>query len=258
MLLQENPVRAHRVRLAGIPVSEVCFGTEHINRSVPEFGAGILEDAARLHGITFWDTDNAYGSQTQVACALRRFPREEIAITSKTYGRSREEAEYDLTRTLRELETPYLDFFLLHEVAAGTLSEKMPAFAYMLEMQKKGLVRTVGLSTHCAPVISAAADIPEIQVVCAPFNREGSRIEEGSLLDMENALCKAHSKGKGVYVIKVLGKGELTYDIRGALAWALERREFLDAYNLGVANLSEARENLTIFNELAHGEEARA
>lgn len=156
------------------------------------------------------------------------------------------------------METPYLDFFLLHEVAAGTLSEKMPAFAYMLEMQKKGLVRAVGLSTHCAPVISAAADIPEIQVVCAPFNREGSRIEEGSLLDMENALCKAHSKGKGVYVIKVLGKGELTYDIRGALAWALERREFLDAYNLGVANLSEARENLTIFNELAHGEEARA
>lgn len=119
-------------------------------------------------------------------------------------------------------------------------------------------MRAVGLSTHCAPVISAAADIPEIQVVCAPFNREGSRIEEGSLLDMENALCKAHSKGKGVYVIKVLGKGELTYDIRGALAWALERREFLDAYNLGVANLSEARENLTIFNELAHGEEARA
>ena len=74
MLLQENPVRAHRVRLAGIPVSEVCFGTEHINRSVPEFGAGILEDAARLHGITFWDTDNAYGSQTQVAAPCAASP----------------------------------------------------------------------------------------------------------------------------------------------------------------------------------------
>ena len=74
MLLQENPVRAHRVRLAGIPVSEVCFGTEHINRSVPEFGAGILENAARLHGITFWDTDNAYGSQTQVAAACAASP----------------------------------------------------------------------------------------------------------------------------------------------------------------------------------------
>ncbi|MGI5885402.1 MAG: aldo/keto reductase [Candidatus Spyradocola sp.] len=258
MLIKENPVRASRVRLAGQPVSEICFGTEHINRSLPEFGAGILEAAARRHGVTFWDTDNAYGSQTQVAAALQRFDRAEIAVASKTYGRSREEAEYDLTRTLRELNTPYLDFFLLHEVAAGSLHEKMDAFTYMLEMQKQGKVRVVGLSTHCAPVIAAAAEIPEIQVVCAPFNREGSRIEQGSLLDMENALCKAHAKGKGVYVIKVLGKGELTYDIRGALAWALERREFLDVYNLGVANLSELRENVSIFNELLDGEEEGA
>ena len=180
--------------------------------------------------------------------------REEIVITSKTYGRSREEAEYDLTRTLRELDTPYLDIFLLHEVAAGTLDKKMPAFQYILEMQKKGYIRAVGLSTHCAPVISAAADIPEIQIVCAPFNREGSRIEEGTLGDMEAALRKAHDNGKGVYVIKVLGKGELTYDIPGALRWAFARRDFIDVYNLGVANLSEARENLTILNGLYDGE----
>ena len=250
--------RAGRVRLAGIPVSEICFGTEHINRSLPEYGAGILEAAARRHGVTFWDTDNAYGSQTQVAAALARFDRAEVQVTSKTYGRSRQEAEYDLTRTLRELDTPYLDFFLLHEVAAGKLGEKREAFEYMLEMQKAGKVRAVGLSSHCAPVIAAAAGIPEIQVVCAPFNREGSRIEQGSLLDMENALCKAHAAGKGVYVIKVLGKGELTYDVRGALAWALERRAFLDAYNLGVANLAELRENIDTFNAILEGEEEGA
>ena len=155
---------------------------------------------------------------------------------------------------MRELDTPYLDIFLLHEVAAGTLDKKMPAFQYILEMQKKGYIRAVGLSTHCAPVISAAADIPEIQIVCAPFNREGSRIEEGTLGDMEAALRKAHDNGKGVYVIKVLGKGELTYDIPGALRWAFARRDFIDVYNLGVANLSEARENLTILNGLYDGE----
>ena len=103
-------------------------------------------------------------------------------------------------------------------------------------------------------MISAAADIPEIQIVCAPFNREGSRIEEGTLGDMEAALRKAHDNGKGVYVIKVLGKGELTYDIPGALRWAFARRDFIDVYNLGVANLSEARENLTILNGLYDGE----
>ena len=103
-------------------------------------------------------------------------------------------------------------------------------------------------------LVAAAADIPEIQIVCAPFNREGSRIEEGTLSDMEAALRKAHNNGKGVYVIKVLGKGELTYDIPGALRWAFERRAFIDVYNLGVANLSEARENLAALNALYDGE----
>lgn len=257
MLPEKNSVRARQVMLGPIRASQVCFGTEHINRSVPEFGGNILADCACLHGINFWDTDNAYGSHTQVAAGLKQFPRDQIVITSKTYGRSREEAEYDLTRTLRELELDYIDIFLLHEVAAGTLAEKMPAFEYILEMQKKGYIRAVGLSTHCAPVISAAAEIPEIQIVCAPFNREGSRIEEGTLSDMERALKKAHDHGKGVYVIKVLGKGELTYDIKGALEWAFARRDFIDVYNLGVANLSEARENLTIVNAL-YDQEARA
>ena len=134
MLIERNPVRARQVKLGPVTASQVCFGTEHINRSVPEFGGNILANAARLHGINFWDTDNAYGSHTQVAAGLKQFNREEIVITSKTYGRSREEAEYDLTRTLRELDTPYLDIFLLHEVAAGTLDKKMPAFQYILEI----------------------------------------------------------------------------------------------------------------------------
>ena len=43
-----------------------------------------------------------------------------------------------------------------------------------------------------------------------------------------------------------------------SLEFLMGRSLMKNAYNLGVANLSEARENLTIFNELAHGEEARA
>lgn len=239
---------AKKVKLGPVTVSQVCFGTEHINRSVPEYGGDILADAARLHGVFFWDTDNAYGSHTQVAAGLKKAPREDIVICSKTYGHTREEAEYDLERTLRELDTPYIDIFLLHEVAAGSLKEKLPALDYLLEAKARGMIRAVGLSTHSAFIISEAAEIPEIEIVCAPFNREGSRIEEGQLSDMKQALQKAHDKRKGVYVIKVLGKGELTYDIRGALEWAMAHHDFIDVYNLGVANLSELRQNLETVN----------
>ena len=76
MLIERNPVRARQVKLGPVTASQVCFGTEHINRSVPEFGGNILANAARLHGINFWDTDNAYGSHTQVAAGLKQFSRE--------------------------------------------------------------------------------------------------------------------------------------------------------------------------------------
>ena len=38
MLIERNPVRARQVKLGPVTASQVCFGTEHINRSVPEFG----------------------------------------------------------------------------------------------------------------------------------------------------------------------------------------------------------------------------
>lgn len=244
----EKLLWAKKVMLGPIMVSQVCFGTEHINRSIPEYGGDILIDAARLHGVFFWDTDNAYGSHTQVAAGLKRLPREEVVVCSKTYGRTREEAEYDLNRTLRELDTTYIDIFLLHEVAVGSLPEKMPALDYLLEAKASGKIRAIGISTHSASIVSQAAKLQDIEIVCAPFNREGSRIEEGQLDDMRKALQKAHEEGKGVYVIKVLGKGELTYDIRGALEWAMQHHDFIDVYNLGVANLSELRQNLEVVN----------
>lgn len=248
-------LKAKKVKLGPLTVSQVCFGTEHINQTIPEYGADILLDAARLHGVFFWDTDNAYGSQTQVAAALRKIEREEVVICSKTYGRTWEEAEFDLERTLTELDTSYLDIYLLHEVPAWTLDKKKSALNYLIKAKKEGKVKAIGLSTHSASIISEAADIPEIEIVCAPFNREGSRIEEGGLDAMKIAMKKAHDNGKGVYGIKVLGKGELTYDIVGALKWAMSH-DFIDAYNLGVANLSELRQNLNAVYLISEGSDS--
>lgn len=239
---------SNKVKLGPLIVSQVCFGTEHINQTIPSFGGEILVDAAKLHGVYFWDTDNAYGSQTQVSAALKNIPRGDVVICSKTYGRTWEEAEFDLERTLRELDTKYLDIYLLHEVAAWTMGEKQNALQYLKKAKSEGKVKAIGLSTHSASIISEAADMPDIEIVCAPFNREGSRIEEGGLEAMKKALKKAHHNGKGVYGIKVLGKGELTYDVKGALEWAMSH-EFIDVYNLGVANLSELRQNLKAVND---------
>jgi len=240
-------LRAKQVQMAGIEVSQVCFGTEHITQAAPEFGGALLAEAMRLYGVNFWDTDNSYGSITQVAAALKTVDREDVVIASKTYGKTAEEAEYDIKRTLAELCTDYVDIFLLHEVAAGSLPALMPALSVLLSAKDAGVVRSVGLSTHSVQILSDAAEIDGIEIVCAPLNYKGIQIEEGTLDAMLGALDKAHNKhDKGVYVIKTLGAGELASDVRRALEWVLQYKDRIDVYNIGVAFLSEMRENLEI------------
>jgi len=245
-----NNLFARRVKMAGLDLPQVCFGTEHINCADPMFGGAILAEAAKQYGVNFWDTDNAYGSITQVAAALTMVPRHSVAICSKTYAETTEEAEHDLMRSLEELGTDYIDIFLLHEVPDAKLDSRMPALEVLVKAKQKGIVRAVGLSTHCAGVVSQGADIPEIEILCAPLNRQGTRIEEGNLPTMLQALDKAYNKcGKGVYVIKTLGAGDLIHDVRGSLRWVAEHHNCIDIYNIGVATLSELREDLGVINE---------
>ena len=44
--MQQQPLRAREVTMGGIRVSQVAFGTEHLNQYFPAFGGQILRDAA--------------------------------------------------------------------------------------------------------------------------------------------------------------------------------------------------------------------
>lgn len=246
----EQSLWAAETTMAGQRVSKIAFGTEHLNQFVPSFSGKILSDAARLHNVFFWDTDNCYGSQPAVAAGLKLQAREKIVVTSKTYADTEEEAWSSVRKILKDLDTPYIDFCLLHGVESGKLEGKMPALKALQEMKKQGMVRHVGLSTHCADVAWDCSDIAGIEVLCVTFNRDGSRIEQGNLDGMIRALDKAHNKrGLGTYVIKTLGRGDLVHDVRGALGWVMDYHDCIDVLNIGYANLRELRQDLQAVNE---------
>lgn len=248
--MKQEQLRAREVTMAGVRVSQIAFGTEHINQYLPSFGGKILRDAALLNNVFFWDTDNCYGSQPAVACGLKLLPREKVVVTSKTYADTREDARESVLRILHDLDTPYIDFCLLHGVEGGRLPFKMPALAELRKMKEEGLVRHVGLSTHFPQVAWEASDIEGIEVLCVIFNKDGLRIMEGNVDDMVRALDKAHNqKGLGTYVIKTLGRGALTSDVRGALEWVMDHHHCIDVYNIGYGNLRELRQDLQIVNE---------
>ncbi|MDP4108879.1 MAG: aldo/keto reductase [Bacillota bacterium] len=252
--MSQQKLWARETTIAGQKVSKIAFGTEHLNLFLPEFSGKILSDAALLHNVFFWDTDNCYGSQPAVAAGLKNLPREKVVVTSKTYADTEQEAYDSVNKILHDLDTPYIDFCLLHGVVEGRLPYKMPALKALIEMKKQGIIKHAGLSTHCANVAWEASDVEGIEVLCVTFNRDGSRIEQGNLDDMVRALDKAHNKRHiGTYVIKTLGRGDLVHDARNALNWIMDYHDCIDVYNIGYSNLRELRQDLTIVNDYYDG-----
>ncbi|NLG03786.1 MAG: aldo/keto reductase [Clostridia bacterium] len=243
-------VKAKTVKMAGIEVSQVAFGTEHINQYATDFGGKLLRDAAIDHNVFFWDTDNEYGSQPQVACGLKLVERDKVVICSKTYANTAKEAEEDFHRILCDLKTDYLDICLLHFVSDERFAICRGALEFLQKMKKQKLIRRVGLSTHSNDVAWKASDLKEIDIICVTLNRDGSRIDgKGNAQGQIAALQKAHAKGIGTYVIKVLGRGDLLYDMKAAMHWVMENHKYIDVYNIGFSNIRELSQDVKIVND---------
>ena len=97
----------------GLEVSKLGIGPP-TNLS-PEEGDRLLIGSYEL-GVNFWDTSDDYGSHPHIASALKYVPRKDVVISTKTYAKNGKEATESLKNSLKELETDYLDIFLLHFV----------------------------------------------------------------------------------------------------------------------------------------------
>ena len=105
----------------GLLVSQLCFGTgtQGWRGRSNQTDLGLDELADLLHygydrGINFWDSADQYGSHPHVARALQNIDRDTVVITSKTCATTSEEAEADIDRFLRELNTESIYIVLMH------------------------------------------------------------------------------------------------------------------------------------------------
>jgi len=235
----------------GPAVSRLIFGTEHIINLSPEDGGAILTEAYNEFGIDHWDTAPAYESHPQVAAGLKQAGRENIIVTSKTTAETYDEAETQMEDILHELDTNYLDIAFLHNVPQGRLQHRQGALQYLIEAKKQGLINYVGLSSHCPDILLEASKKENLEIVCGTVNKDGSRIDGGTIDDMLKALKRCFVNDKGVYAIKILGRGDLTDELESAIQFVCEQ-PFIHAYNIGMRNIEEVRENLEIITEYGY------
>ncbi len=119
-----------------------------------------LVDHALENGVNYYDTAPVYlqgQSEAAVGVALKRHPRDSYFIATKLSNFSnwtRENSIAMYQASLKNLQTDYIDYYLLHSLGGGGIAQFNSRFVdngmmdYLMEERKAGRIRNLGFSYH--------------------------------------------------------------------------------------------------------------
>ncbi len=167
MTYRTNPKTGDRVSLLGYGCMRwptVANGSARDSADeIDQEAVNELVDYAIAHGVNYFDTSPAYCrgmSEHVTGIALSRHPRDKYFIATKlsnfapsTWSREASVAMY--RNSLRELQTDYIDYMLLHAVGMGNGMEEYRAryidngmLDFLLAEREAGRIRNLGFSYH--------------------------------------------------------------------------------------------------------------
>ena len=248
----------------GLFVSRAGFGVLPMGPSQLDLP---LEEGAEVllygmeSGINFFDTAEYYQTYPYLRHAMNRWQAmgndpTRLIISSKSLAPDYSGMMNAIEDARQQLERDTIDVFLMHEVRTGQLQERGGAWEALNDAKAKGLVKTIGLSTHHVNVVLAAAEMTELDVVFPLLNYAGLGIRAAdsdgkerfaSAEEMLNAIRICHEAGKGVYSMKAFGGGSLTAAYQKALHFAFSQPE-VDSVMLGFTRKSEIDDLISWMN----------
>ena len=156
MTYRTHPQNGDKVSILGYgcmrwPMNEdeTAIDQEAVNR---------LVDYAIEHGVNYFDTAPVYlqgKSETATGIALKRHPRESYYIATKLSNFSNYSRENSLEmyrKSFENLQTDYIDYYLLHSIGNMESFKKRYVdngmIEFLLEERKAGRIRNLGFSFH--------------------------------------------------------------------------------------------------------------
>ncbi|MBM3275052.1 MAG: aldo/keto reductase [Candidatus Sericytochromatia bacterium] len=231
-----------QISVLGIGTGTFGFGRQSRQSSQSPEALGALLRAAYFAGITWWDTSDDYGTHGHVREGLAGVPRDRVQIASKTHATGGQAARESLELALKELATPYLDLYFLHDTdSPEELEAKLPALRELNRAKDQGLVRAVALSTHHIDTLEACIGLPGLDVVMTNFNKFEDHMDAG-LKHYVAALEAHHAAGTGVLVMKAVGEGRLAHVAAESIRWNLEQ-PYINGVLVGMEDEAQVFEN---------------
>jgi hypothetical protein len=208
----------------GLKVTSLSFGC------MTTSDQSVIEHAADI-GIVHFDTARGYqngNNERMVGAALKgRWQR--VVISSKTDGKTKQEALADLDTSLRELGTDHLDIWYLH-----MKNEPAEVLDDLLEAQRAakqgGKIRFAGVSTHfnMDRMLPYLAKLGQTDVVLTTYNFAMRSVAEDKnadthapKTDMTAVIREARKSGMGTVAMKTLAGGA-TRVLRGDRAYGAD------------------------------------
>ena len=157
----------------------------HDGAAIPQVGLGVakmsdedtrevVKDAIHM-GYRHIDTASKYGNERGVGQGIAQsgISREDVFITTKVWFEDFDDVAGSLQRSLAELQTDYVDLFLIHW-PVPTLGKYVDAWKGLVHVQESGLARSIGVAKfepeHLHEVIGATGVTPAInQVELHPY-----------------------------------------------------------------------------------------
>lgn len=227
----------------GLKISAIGFGGIPIQRGTAEEAKEALA-AAKKQGINFIDTARAYTvSEEYIGQALEE-ERKDWIIATKSMARSKAAMAKDIAVSLSNLRTDYIDLYQIHNLKTEEeLNEVLApdgAYQALLEAQKNGTVRHIGVTAHSLEVLKKALETKKFASIMYPYN-----IVENQ---GEDVFARAKELKTGVIAMKPLAGGALD-EVKLALRFILANENVTTAIP-GMGNAKEAEENAAIADNL--------
>jgi hypothetical protein len=217
--------------------------------------ASVIEHAADM-GINYFDTCRNYqhGNNERLVAAGLKGKRQNIYLSSKTDGGTKQAALAELDTSLRELATDHLDVWYLHEKNSPSIPDEL--FEAQQIARQQGKIRFMGVSTHNAKeLVPYLVKKGATDVVLATFNFSMEKA-------VAEAMAQANAAGMGVVAMKVMAggfrrmrPGDPNIDklkregaMLAALKWAL-KDPYVHTTIPGITDMDQLQENLKAMTE---------
>ena len=217
--------------------------------------AGALIEKAVENGINYIDTAPTYGSsEVNIGKAMPRL-RKTVFLAGKTKDRTYDGTMRLFERSLKRLQTDYLDLLQLHGFHYWSDYEKTfsrdGAYRALEELKAEGAVRFTGITSHKNPqVVKEAIKDYDFDCLLFALNPADPHDHDQSLQD--EVLPLARAKDMGTIAMKVVSYGRIfrsggIESMQQALGYALSFP--VSTAVIGISNHSEFEENIKIARE---------